>query len=274
LAERVSAVQTTVCASDLQALIVEDREIRRLQPRYNTQRSLRRPRAWLRLAAGAGRSVSKRPRALPRLSVCDGPLEGDSADKLLGPFRNEAAAESARQLARELFDLDRLRHSADAHAYLEALQAAWAFLQGAPEAHRRATNAVRNHLLTARRARDHALARRLERLLARVLAYDIAQLRVPADPRQARFALARPAPGGGVEVFVLEAGILVGQAHVPPDDLTELLARPTPCTDIADRPVVLRWLGAQRSPARLVYLGNDGLAELLEAVSDLLAADA
>ena len=45
----VEAVDSTVCATDLEALVLEDREIRRLQPRYNTARQQRTPRLWIRL---------------------------------------------------------------------------------------------------------------------------------------------------------------------------------------------------------------------------------
>jgi hypothetical protein len=36
--------------------------------------------------------------------------------------------------------------------------------------------------------------------------------------------------------------------------------------------VVLRWLGAQRPPARLIHLADDALDAVFQAVAELLAA--
>src|SRR5207237_1635451 len=44
----VQSVHSVECATDLEALILEDREIRRLQPRFNTVRQQRAPRLWIR----------------------------------------------------------------------------------------------------------------------------------------------------------------------------------------------------------------------------------
>jgi DNA polymerase III epsilon subunit-like protein len=265
LADRVSGIDTLECTSDLEALILEDREIRRLQPRYNTQRRLRAPRVWLHLPPWRAKRVP------PRLMLSDGGAE-DAPGQLLGPFRNEAAAESARLLAREVFGLDALRRSDDRQAYASALSIAWSFLRGEAEVRDRAIDDVRSQLLRARQTRDYSAMRKLDRLLARTIAYDPADLVLPADPRQACYALIRPAPAdGGVEVFVLDTGILVGQACVPPDDVAVVLQTPTPCTQAADRDVVLRWLGAQRAPARLVYLADGGLDSVLDAIAELSA---
>ena len=71
--------------TDLEALILEDREIRRLQPRFNTVRQQRTPRYWIR------RPVWQPSRSPPRLELSIGPgaLDGD----FIGPFRNQAQAQ-------------------------------------------------------------------------------------------------------------------------------------------------------------------------------------
>ena len=148
--------------------------------------------------------------------------------------------------------------------------------------HAEAQDALRSQLAAARTARAHADAWRLERLLKRVLAYAPHHLILPADPAQARFAVLRPTPGddGQLEVFVLDCAVLVGQAVVSPADvvaLDEVLSTPSPRTEPADRDVVLRWLGAQRAPARLVHLPPDpeaAVTALLEASAAVAAAQA
>jgi hypothetical protein len=228
LVDAVSDVDATLCGSDLQALILEDREIRRLQPRYNTQRRLHPPRVWLR-------------RDRRGIRLCEAPPPGE---EVLGPFRNQQAAEAARHLATRLF-----RSDADL---------AWRFLV-APEL-------VWSLALTA--------ARSQRSLVAAVVAYVPDALLLPADPAQARFAVVRPAPElEAAEVFVLERGVLIAQGRVPPADVPSLLASSAALTDEAERHVVLRWLGAQRPPARLVHLPtSDDLEPLVQAVSEVLAA--
>ncbi len=64
----VQAVDTTECPTDLEALILEDREIHRLQPRFNTVRQQRPPRVWIRFPyqRTSARGV---PLAPPRLEL-------------------------------------------------------------------------------------------------------------------------------------------------------------------------------------------------------------
>src|SRR6202022_1431556 len=93
----------------LEALVLEDRQIRRLQPRYNTVRQQRTPRLWIRLPpVPAPRRGSRQP-AARRLEPSLGP--GGSDGEFIGPFRNETMAEGARLLARVVFELDTWRHS-------------------------------------------------------------------------------------------------------------------------------------------------------------------
>jgi len=81
----VEAVDTTRCETDLEALVLEDREIQRLQPRFNTVRQQRQPRYWISLPT---QRVSARGQALapPRLQLSVGPGQDDA--QFVGPFRD------------------------------------------------------------------------------------------------------------------------------------------------------------------------------------------
>jgi hypothetical protein len=109
-----------------------------------------------------------------------------------------------------------------------------------------------------------SLARpRSTRLLRQVLAFDVAALLLPADPRAARYAVVRPARSG-VEGFVIDRAVCVGW-HVLEDAVdalafaADLLGLAEARTAPEDADVVLRWLGAQRPPARLLHLPDDPL---------------
>jgi hypothetical protein len=137
---------------------------------------------------------------------------------------------------------------------------------------------VRSQLATARAGHDARTARAAEQLLRAVLAYAPEALLLPADPRQARYAVVRPGPTG-LEVFVVDAGILVGQAVVDPADAStgcaHVLDVLEPRTHADDRHVVLRWLGSQRPPARLVHLPDNAHAAhsmLSQALDDVRSA--
>jgi DNA polymerase III epsilon subunit-like protein len=252
----VHGVDTTQCQTDLEALILEDREIRRLQPRFNTVRQQRTPRYWIRVPP---RRVSPRGRVLapPRLELSSGP--GAAEGEFIGPFRNEALAEQARALAREVFELEALRRS-DSVTYTDRLTQALAFLRGTSDAAER-------------------LARRSTQLLRRVAAFDVSSLVLPADPRGVRYAVVRPA-ASGIEGFILDRAILVGStvSERGEDGLIfarKLLARHESRTSTDDVGMVLRWFGAQRAPARLIWLPEDALAAahaIENAFLDLAAA--
>jgi DNA polymerase III epsilon subunit-like protein len=231
----VESVLPVECETDLEALVLEDREIRRLEPRFNTVRQSRAPRLWIRLPPSPAR-----PRAaLRRLELA---VDRESPGEYVGPFRNQTTAEQARVLAREVFRLDALRRT-DPFAYDATLAQAWAFLRGESQ-------------VAERLARQ-----RSTRLLRKVLAFDVAGLLLPEDPHSARYAILRPTTSG-IEGFVLDRGVCVGwhrleDAMLAPEFTTALLdaheARTTP-EDVA---VVLRWFGSQRPPACLLALPLD-----------------
>jgi hypothetical protein len=161
-----------------------------------------------------------------------------------------------------VFDLDRLRQT-DRTEYARRLAQAWAFLRGDSAA-----------------AEDLA-RRRSTRLLKTVLAFDARAELLPADPRQARYAVVRPGQTG-IEGFVIERGVLRAWTVLDDDDditrfATDLLAQVEPRTAAEDVDVVLHWLGAQRPPARLVSLPSESVAAadaIEDAVLRLLAGEA
>src|SRR6266852_2821175 len=69
LVSAVQSVDSVECATDLEALILEDREIRRLQPRFPTVRQQRAPRVWIRLPPTPEGRPAQRNLALPRLEL-------------------------------------------------------------------------------------------------------------------------------------------------------------------------------------------------------------
>jgi DNA polymerase III epsilon subunit-like protein len=252
----VDVVDPTLCATDLEALILEDREIRRLQPRFNTVRQQRLPRLWIRLPPVPAARPGKRQRAARRLEASLGPTHADG--EFVGPFRNEMAGEVARLLARRAFDLDTLR-GGDPATYEARLREAWTFLHG--------------HRDDAER-----LARaQSSQLLRQVVAFDVDQLLLPADPYHARYAVVRPTEDG-CEAFLLDRGIFA--AHGATDhelhamDLARVVLEEhgPPRSAPTDLAVVLRWLGAQRPPARLVWLADDDPQGALDHLEDAIAS--
>jgi DNA polymerase III epsilon subunit-like protein len=245
----VDAVDPLVCGTDLEALVLEDREIRRLQPRYNTARQKRAPRVWIRLPPPPERVQL----AARRLELSLGPLAADGA--FVGPFRNETLADKARLLARSAFDLDAMRRG-DRSRYEEQLALAWAFLNGDSD-----------------RAEEHARSKSTQ-LLHSVLEFDVTAVLLPADPRCARYAVLRPA-ASGIEGLLIDRGIFLNSSVLADDDVTQfaaaLLANAEPRTTPDDVDVVLRWFGAQRPPARLVHLPDDKQAAT-DAIQDAALA--
>ncbi len=255
LVAAVHVVDSTQCATDLEALVLEEREIGRLRPRFNTVREQRTPRYWIRLPPP--NASSKRQGAPPRLELSFGPP--DAEGEFVGPFRNEFLAEQARALAREVFELDALRRSRS-DVYSARLA--------------EAASEVAESL-----ARGRSLA-----LLRQVLAFDVAPMRLPADPRHARYAVVRPG-ADGVEGIVLDRAIFIGWASLPFLEAEavfgfarRLLAPAEPRTTATDTDVVLRWFGAQRPPARLILLPDGdplAAADAIEAAAlTLLAGEA
>jgi DNA polymerase-3 subunit epsilon len=252
----VAALEPVECDTDLEALVLEDREIRRLQPRFNVVRAVRRPRLWIRLPPAPVELTTRgRARAPRRLESSEGPTVADGA--FVGPFVTETAADEARRLARDVFDLDASRIAGDAMAYEAALEQAWSFLHG-------------EGAVAEERARATSFA-----LLRRVLACDIAAQILPADPFHARYAVVRPRVRGA-EAFLLDCGICTGWSVVDNErDLTEVVRRLLSEREERSGPddvaVAVRWLGAQRTRGTLLKLPADPLAAM-DALEDALAS--
>ncbi len=259
LPEATTAVESDICATDLEALVLEERRIRELQPRFNTQRGVREGRRWIRLPPEPAPTRRSRPRAPPRLELADGRSEDGGA--YLGPFRNAHLAACARDLARALFQLDRARRELERPRYRERLHLAWRFLGGAAPL---GVEQARAELAASTAARDYAAVRRWSALLARARAFEPASLVLPADPRESRYAVVRPR-GRDVEGFVLDWAILVSHARTGAADLrgfgARLLAEERSRTEPSDAELALRWLGGQRPTARLVHLAGDAAAQ-------------
>ena len=253
----VDAVDSTVCATDLEALVLEDREIRRLQPRYNTVRKQRTPRLWIRLPPLPAPLRGKRQPAPRRLEPSLGP--GSADGEFVGPFRNQTIAEQARLLARAVFELDTSRHG-DQHEYERRLRLAWQFLVIGGQSE----------------AAEACARRRSTRLLQEVLAFDPTAMLLPADPREASYAVVRPGLSG-IEGFLIDHGVCRAWSMLHDDDASQfaadLLAAAEPRTGPEDIDVVLRWFGAQRPPALLLHLPRDPLeaADAIEVAALALA---
>lgn len=253
----VAALERVECETDLEALVLEDREIRRLQPRFNVVRAVRRPPLWIRLPPCSVEPTARgRRRAPRRLESSEGPTVAADGS-FVGPFVTETAADEARRLARDVFDLDASRRSGDSIAYEAALAQAWRYLQGESS-------------VAEERARATSLA-----TLRRVLAMDIAAQILPADPFHARYALVRPSPRGA-EAFVLDSGIctgwgVAGEARDLADLVRRLITARDERTAPEDAAVAVRWLGAQRTRGTLLWLPADAWAAM-DALEDVLAS--
>src|SRR5262249_10835338 len=97
--------------------------------------------------------------------------------------------------------------------------------------------------------------------------------------RQAHYAVVRPAPSR-LEGFVLDHAIFVAWSTLEAGDgrtfARRLLAPAEPRTSPGDVGVVLRWFGAQRPPARLLWLPGDAqaAADAIEGAVDALMREA
>jgi DNA polymerase III subunit epsilon len=246
----VARVDAAVCANDLEALVLEDREIRRLQPRFNSVRAGTAPRVWVHLPPAPAPRAGRRQPAWRKLELSLGPAPTtDGAGWHCGPFRNETAAERARQLARSVFDLDALRR-AHAAEYETRLLAAWRMLTSREVDD--ALELLQQRQRAAAAGADLDGVRACERLIAAARAFAAAPDLLPADPRGARYAVVR-----ADEAFVIDRGICVGWLRLLDDDMDaiarELLTQSEPRTTPEDADIVLRWLGAQ---PRLVHLAD------------------
>jgi DNA polymerase-3 subunit epsilon len=277
LADAVHSVDTDVSESELEALILEQHEIERLQPRFNLQRQLHPWRTWIRLRPAIPEEAvpRRRRRARVRLELCE--TRGADDARYLGPFRTASVARQARDLVRAVFQLDRVRRDASSDEYASAIDDAWHFLEGDTE---RGLDIVRQRLALAHAAREFTAQRRWQAILNEARSYALAAVLLPAEPRQARYVVTRPGPGG-VEVYLLDRGILVGRRTFVAGEAAlfaaALLAEAQPLTTPSSVELVVRWMASQRPTARVLVVPDDETDAVLtvhQALASVLDASA
>ena len=205
LADEVERVESALCATDLEALILEDREIRRLEPRFNTYGAERAPRMWMRLERSQS---SRRP-----------------ATRTTAGARTAGALQSPASVGQETLVLFETRwrptgpnagargvrpRSRPPHRHARALcRVAEPGVGDSCAVRRGAMELVRHRHASAVAMADHTAARRWSRVLAAVRDYDPSTLLLPADPRESRYAVLRPSLMG-IEGLLVERGMLFG----------------------------------------------------------------
>ena len=273
---RGRAVESALCATDLEALILEDREIRRLQPRFNTQRRQRAPRTWLRLptrlleSLGHTRSASSacatRARAIPRVR----------RRSVRWAVSKPDGGRAARWLARAVFDLDHGRRAAR-RTLCRVDDPSVVVPERRTEA---AMQRVRHRHASAVAMADHtppATGRACWLPCATMIRARCccpptrASLATPSSVRRpwASKDLSSSVPSWSARILVnLEAADFL-------DFASQILRAERAAHRAADIDVVLRWFGAQRPPARLVHLddGTQIATERLAAAAMALGAE-
>lgn len=267
LAERVRSVDTVTCETDLHALLLEARLIAEWQPRFNTARRRAHPAVWLWLPPFPPVSHRKRQPALSRIRLSPSADVPEGA-RTLGPFASQVAAHRARQLVRDVFQLDQLRAGGQREAYEAALERAWGCLCG-QVADAQAIAVRRQERAAARR--DFAAVRAAQRLERTLHAYAEAPGVLAGDPSETTCALVRRTPSR-LEVFLFDAGRLVGhESGCDPLELSKRVSsgQRAPASELSDWPTVRQWLAMLSRRGRLCIEspGGQPLAELVEAAA-------
>jgi hypothetical protein len=214
LAAAVRRVETLPTTSELEALLIEARLLRRHQPPFNVQRATRPPALFLR----ADLDPSQATLTLSRTITADG-------CRYLGPFRTPAAASEALRLVRELFPGLKGRAGRRAAERRPLVQAALRFLAGQKQDVLKRLHAEQRVLAAAgdRVRLDASLA-----LLRAAVTFslDAATARLPSA--DARLLVTGPSPAGAVLGYVIQAGYLLA------------------CGEVADLEQARRWADAAR----------------------------
>ena len=296
LAERVDHVR---CAHALEAQVRELRLIAEHRPRYNTRSKFPEKVSWLKLT----------DEPFPRLSTTR-EVRDDGAT-YLGPFSSSRAREEAATALHEALPLRQctgrlpLRPSRSAcvlaeigrcgapcdgsqtvAAYAEVVAAAREALTRSPSLVVDALRARIDTLAVDERFEDAAAQRDRLAALLRAVAR---QQRLTSLAEVPHLVAARPTAAGGWDLVVLHHGRLVSSGSTPygaPVRPTVAALRataetvlthrpgPTPCAELEEMEVVLRWLGSPGT--RLVELegawhstafGAGAHADLVEAAS-------
>jgi DNA polymerase III subunit epsilon len=237
LVEEVAEVRVRETESELHALILEAREIKRLLPRYNSVGRDDKASWFVRLDLGEPYPVPER--------VSENPPEGSFVH--LGPYRSAGALDTCIEALGRIFPLKRC--SGDGEACFYGQMGRCAPCMGMDEqAYREQVVDELVALLRGEGGEEHlrALVRERERLAAglefeaaarlRDLISGIERIRLSRAVVDAEGVQAVVAPStepGVVEVFILCAGRLVAHRGFEPGDATglgrfadEVLARP------------------------------------------------
>ena len=252
LAAAAFRIDTIGAASELEALILEARLLRRHEPPYNTQRRAHRPALFLRADLTTDGAS---------LTTCREPASDDAI--YLGPFRSARGAAEALRLVRRLFPglAGRARRRAAERRPL--VRAALRFLSG-----------QKGEALDHLRAEQRALAATGDRfalaasheLLRRAIGFTPDIAAGPVHPLDGRLLVLSPAEGGRLLAHLIAGGRLIAcfEADDPADARARagLLGPDRPAADgdeFADEPgIVFRWLCSLGPEHRVEQLGRAG----------------
>jgi len=244
LLEAATTLDVHVVGSDLEAMLLEAKLIRRLSPALNTQQRYKDSLLYVKVDTAV---------AFPRLTAVR-EIAPDGA-KYFGPFRHSRAAKQAVRWVTSLFPVRSCRRvmvdrrgrrktsaaclllgqgrcvgpcqgSVSAEVYERLVDEALEFLAGDKEgAYRR----VIAELQAARRRRDFARENELRRMLRQLGKGSVGELLLSANVEAKNVAVVQPSSvPGAVEVFVLCHGRFAGQVRfrldVPPVRLAERIA--------------------------------------------------
>jgi DNA polymerase III subunit epsilon len=237
LVEEVAEVRVRETESELHALILEAREIKRLLPRYNSVGRDDKASWFIRLDLGDSYPVPER--------VSENPPEGTLVH--LGPYRSAGILDTCIEALGRIFPLKRCSGDGEVCFYGQMGRCAPCMGMDEQEYHERVIDEL-VALLRGEGGEEHlrALVRERERLAAglefeaaarlRDLISGIERIRLSRTVVDAEGVQAVVAPStepGVVEVFILCAGRLIAHRGFEPGDATglgrfadEVLARP------------------------------------------------
>ncbi len=239
LVEEVAEVRIKETESELHALILEAREIKRLLPRFNSAGREDRASWFIRLDANEAYPVPERV------------SENTSGDGFihLGPFRSAGVLDTCIEALGKIFPLKRCSGDGEPCFYGQMGRCAPCMGMGAEEYRREVVDEVvallrgeggekHLHALVGERQRlaaalEFEAAARLRDLIAGIERVRLSRAVVSAEGVQA--VVAPSTEPGVIEVFVLRAGRLISHRGFEPADTTgltrfagEALARPAP----------------------------------------------
>jgi DNA polymerase-3 subunit epsilon len=255
LAGAVARIRTLPARSDLEALVLEARLLRRHAPPYNTQRARRSPALFLR-AELTDESAS----LTAAREACD-----DGAH-YLGPFRTAAAASEALRLARRLFPGLAGRARARTAERRPIVGAALRFLLGQDSA---ALDRLQAEQRTLARAGDRAALAASQALLRRAIAFSLDTAALCVEPLDDRLLVLSPLPDGGIQAHLVHAGRLLVVFEAADEAAARIRAAqsiaaagldvPSSPDELSDeRSIIFRWLCARGPEHTIIRMKDEG----------------